>query len=355
MLKTARKFIKGGGRPVSVLACMLIYDGMELISMAETGLPPEIDLGGLKPDEAFAALGNEIRLDIIRVLWNADAAHEYDDVSDTAEMISFSELRRRVDVDDNGKFNYHLSQLVPHFIRQTADGYRLSGAGKQIARTVIAVSGPEYVEYLADFEHDCPVCKEPLRAEYEDQWLRISCTGCDGLFGDKAPDGAIFFTNYPASGLMDRSPEEAFATGFYRCMLDITYMMRDVCRECAGSITASISVCDAHQTQGGESCRTCGTRFPVWAKLRCEICGFAKRLPVEAFFMGVTPVIGFLNDLGIDILAPSFDGVVDLLQNRFRTTVDERPFRVTATIEGEAETLKVTLDDDLNVIDVDRY
>jgi hypothetical protein len=327
---------------------------MELISMAERGLPPEIDLEGLTPDEAFAVLGNEIRLDIIRVLWNADAAHEYDDVSDTAETISYSELRRRVGVDDNGKFNYHLSQLVPHFIRQAPDGYRLSGAGKEIARTVIAVSGPEYVEYQAEFEHDCPVCTAPLTAEYEDQWLRISCTGCNGLFGDKAPDGAIFFTNYPAAGLIDRSPNEAFETGFYRCMLDITYMMRDVCRECAGSITSSISVCDDHQTQGNDPCNTCGTRFTAWGELRCETCGFAKRLPVEAFFMGLTPVIGFLNDLGIDILSPAFDVVVDLLQNRFRISVDEGPFRVTAAIEGKEETLRVSLDEDMNVTDVER-
>lgn len=328
---------------------------MELITMAETGMPTEIDLDGLTPDEAFSVLGNEIRLNIIRVLWNADAAHEYDDVSDTAETVSYSELRRRVAVEDNGKFNYHLSQLVPHFIRQTPDGYRLSGAGKQIARTVIAVSGPESVEYLADFEHDCPVCGVPLTAEYEDQWLRISCTGCDGLFGDKAPDGAIFFTNYPAAGLTDRSPDEAFATGFYRCMLDIAYLMRDVCRECAGSITSSVSVCDAHEPHGGDTCGTCGTRFPVWAELGCETCGFAKRLPVEAFFLGLTPVIGFLNDQGIDILAPSFDVVVELLQNRFRTAVAERPFRVTAAIDGEGETLRVSLDDDMNLTDVDRF
>ena len=94
--------------------------------MAETGPTPELDLDGLTPDEAFAVLGNEIRLDIVRVLWNADAAHEYDDVSDTAETISFSELRRRVDIDDNGKFNYHLSQLVPHFVRQTGSVETLS-------------------------------------------------------------------------------------------------------------------------------------------------------------------------------------------------------------------------------------
>jgi hypothetical protein len=328
--------------------------GVKVIHMAETGLDPELDLEGLTPDEAFAVLGNEIRLDIVRVLWNADAAFEYDDVSDSAETISFSELRRRVDIDDNGKFNYHLSRLVPHFVRQTADGYRLSGAGKQIARTVIAVSGPETVEFSGDFEQDCPVCAAPLTAVYEDQWLRISCTGCDGVFGDKAPDGAIFFSNYPAAGLTDRSPDEAFATGFYRCMLDITYMMRDVCRECAGAITASMTVCDAHRTRDGDPCSSCGTRFPVWAELRCDTCGFAKCLPVEAFVMGLTPAIGFLDDLGIDVLAPSFGEVVDLLQNRFETTITEDPTRVTVAIRGEAETLSISLDDDMSVIDVDR-
>lgn len=323
--------------------------------MAETGPTSQTGFTGLTPDEAFAVLGNEIRLDILRVLWNVDAAHEYDDVSDIAETISFSELRRQVDIEDNGKFNYHLSQLVPHFVRQTDDGYRLSGAGKQIARTVIAVSGPEHLDFAADLEQDCPMCTAPLTTTYEDQWLRISCTQCDGLFGDKAPDGAIFFTNYPVAGLTDRSPEEAFATGFYRCMLDITYMMRGVCRECASSITASLSVCDTHQPHAGDPCASCGTRFPVWADVRCATCGFAKRLPVEAFVMGLTPVIGFLDELGIDILAPSFDEVVGLLQKRFETTVAGEPFQVTVNIQGEAAMLTVSLDDGMNVVDVHRH
>jgi len=322
--------------------------------MSNTRLTPELDLDGLSPDEAFAVLGNEIRLDIIRVLWHADAAHEYDDVSDVARTISFSELRRRVELDDNGQFNYHLSELTPHFVRQTDDGYRLSGAGKQIARTVIAVSGAEQVDFSADLEQACPLCGAPMTATYEDQWIRISCTECDGLFGDEAPDGSVFFSSYPAAGLSDRSPDEALATGFYRCMLDITYMMRDLCRECAGSVSASVSVCDDHQPRGREPCGACGTRFPVWVEQRCETCGLAKRLPVEPFVMGLTPAIGFLEDQGIDVLSPSFQEVVDLLQTRFETTVTDDPLRVTVTIDGEASTLGVSLDEDMNVVDVER-
>jgi hypothetical protein len=70
--------------------------------------------------------------------------------------------------------------------------------------------------------------------------------------------------------------------------------------------------------------------------------------------MGLTPVIGFLDDLGVDILAPSFDEVVGLLQKRFETTVAEEPFQVTVTIQGEAAMLSVSLDDGMNVVDLHR-
>ena len=116
-----------------------------------------------------------------------------------------------------------------------------------------------------------------------------------------------------------------------------------------------MSVCDAHQIQEGNPCSHCGTRFPGWVEQRCDTCGLAKRLPVEAFVMGLTPVIGFLDDQGIDVLAPSFDEVVHLLQNRFETTFTEEPFRVSVDIEGEAETLGVSLDDDMSVVDLDRH
>jgi ribosomal protein L37E len=322
--------------------------------MAEQGVSADHALAELTPEEAFATLGNEIRLDIIRVLWNANAAHEYDDVTDVADSLAYSELRQRAEVEDNGKFNYHLSKLVPQFVRRTDDGYRLGGAGKRIARTVIAVSGPESVDLPAELDRECPVCTGPLSVSYEDQWLRITCEDCDGLFGDMAPDGALFFTNYPAAGLADRTAASAFETGFYRCILDVASVMRDVCPECAGSITATTAVCEFHSVDTRAPCGRCGTRFPAWAEVRCESCGFAKRLPVEAYVMGLTPTIGFLDDLGIDILAPSFEEVLELLRERIETTVPDDGGSVTVTIGGERDLLEVSLAEDLTVLKLDR-
>jgi len=70
--------------------------------------------------------------------------------------------------------------------------------------------------------------------------------------------------------------------------------------------------------------------------------------------MGLTPVIGFLDNEGLDVLAPTFDEIVDLLQNRVETTVMEEPLHISVTIEGETGRLSITLDDDMNVVGLDR-
>jgi len=66
------------------------------------------------PEDAFSLVANETRMDVLKALWEADGPR------------SFSALRERVGVRDSGQFNYHLGKLVGHFVRKTADGYRLS-------------------------------------------------------------------------------------------------------------------------------------------------------------------------------------------------------------------------------------
>ncbi|WP_436924518.1 DUF7351 domain-containing protein [Halosimplex amylolyticum] len=322
--------------------------------MGQTRFTPDLELDRLSPDEAFAALGNEIRLDIIRVLWRAGAAHEYDDGSDAVETVSYSELQSEIDIDDNGKFNYHLSKLSPHFVRRTDDGYRLSSAGKQIARTVIAVSGAGSLEFSQKLDEGCPLCGAAVVVTYEDQWLRVRCTECYGLFGDQAPTGTLFLTSYPAAGLTTRDSEQALATGLYRCGLDITYLMYGICRECAGQISSSVTVCDAHEVEDGQPCDTCRTPFPVWAEMRCRTCGFAKRLPVEMFATGLVLATELTGDPELDLDSPAVDEAIELLQNNVETDVSTEPLRVSLRIEVETTAFTLTLDDEMNIVEFDR-
>ena len=321
--------------------------------MEQPRFPQDTDLAGVSPDEAFAVLGNQTRLAIIKALWKAGAHHKYDDLFPMDTTISFSELQRATGVRDNGRFNYHLSKLVPHFVCRTDDGYRLSGAGKEIARTVITLSGEPNIEVPGELQTPCPLCSARLTVSYEDQWLRVTCTDCPGEFGDTVPDGTIFRAPFPRAALTDRTPDDALSTGIYRCMLDLTYLMKDICRECTSPITASVSICVEHEIVGNDPCRTCGTPAAVWADFRCNTCRFAKRLPIEICVMGLTPVITFLYERGIDVLSPSYHELTEA-ESLFRTTVTRDPIRITVIIQDKHDELTVTLDDELTVTDLTR-
>lgn len=318
--------------------------------MTANGLISKIELDGLSPDEAFTILGNDVRLDILQALWDAGAHHQFDDVEATAKAITFSELQQAVDVRDNGQFNYHLSKLIPHFVRHTEEGYRLSGAGKKVLRSVIAISGERDPDVSNELESECPICGGELAAAYEDQWLRVVCTECDVNFGESAPDGTIFHSPLPAGGLANRTAEEALSTGVYRCVLDLTYLMRGICRECAGPIISSVSVCEAHEPVGEQPCQQCGTPFPAWGHLQCETCRFAKRLPIEICSLALSPVISFLYERDIDLLAPSVHELEEIIESRLRATVALNPLRVHVTANANDAELTITLDDELTVI-----
>lgn len=320
--------------------------------MAQTRLGPDLDLEALEPDEAFAILGDATRLDLVRVLWEADAFRAFDDGPEVAGTLSYTALQERVGVDDNGRLNYHLSKLTPHFVRSTEEGYRLSDAGKRIARTVVAVSGPAARELSADLDAACPLCGGRLEATYEDQWLRVRCADCAGLFGDDAPEGALFLSHFPAAGMADRPAADALETAIYRCQLDLLYLMSGTCRECAGPVTGSVAVCADHEPGG--DCPDCGRRFAVWADRRCATCGFAKRLPAAGFVLGLPPVVAFLAEQDVDAVAPTLAETFDLLYERVETAVDPEAGEVHVTVGGDEADLAVTLTDELDVRGVER-
>lgn len=310
----------------------------------------EVEAGGITPDEAFAILGDKTRLDIIRALWHFGAHHSYDDVFETDSSVSFSELRRAVDIRDNGQFNYHLSRLMPHFVRQTDEGYRLSGAGKILARTVISIAGEGEFEVRDGISTTCPMCDAPVIATYEDQWLRFTCTACEGAFGETAPEGTFYASEFPAGGLADRTADEAYEVGFHRCMLDLLYLMRGICRECAGPITTELTVCDDHDV-AGSFCEVCGLLEEAWIEHRCETCRFAKCLPIEFCVLGLTPVISYFERRDIDVLAPSVVEVESAIEEHVRLHVTTEPRRVTVTLGDEMDGLKITFDGEANLIE----
>lgn len=106
--------------------------------------------------EALEALGNEHRIAILRTL------------AETNGPLSFSELRKRVGIDDTGRFNYHLKELLGRFVRETDEGYQLGYAGERVVVAVgdiepqAAVTAGDGGTTADDAARErCPVCGEP--------------------------------------------------------------------------------------------------------------------------------------------------------------------------------------------------
>jgi hypothetical protein len=218
----------------------------------------------------------------------------------------------------------------------------------------MAVSGAGDLDFSRDLDETCPLCGAGVAVTYEDQWLRVTCTECYGLFGDQAPAGTLFLTTFPAAGLASRDAGQALAAGLYRCVLDITYLMYGICRECCGPISSSVTVCDRHHVRDDQPCDACGTPFPVWGEMTCTTCGFAKRLPVEMFATGLVLATDLTGQLDLDSEEQTVDDAIELLRDGVETEISRSPLRVSISIELETMAVSLTVDDAMNVIEFDR-
>jgi len=106
------------------------------------------DARTLPPDDAFAVLGNETRMEILRALGAADGP------------LAFSTLRERVGVRDSGQFTYHLDELTGHFVERSDEGYRLRRAGERVIEAVLSGAVTEAPEREPTLEESVECCDD---------------------------------------------------------------------------------------------------------------------------------------------------------------------------------------------------
>lgn len=273
------------------------------------------------PEEAFALLGNETRIDIIRALNET-----------SGETLSFSDLRDRVAVDDSGQFNYHLNKLIGSFVRRTDAGeYELTYAGRQVVGAIFSGTynqrGPP-----VSFELDaaCESCESPLLVDYERERVTISCSMCEmehSSFG------------FPPGAFECRTHEqllEAF-DGWLRAHL--ATVRKGFCLNCAGpthgSITDEVEVAD----------------LEVGIEQTCERCGERWTLSVGSYLLDHPDVVAFYRDHAID-LAKTLLWKLSWMDRTETTVLSADPWRIQFTIELDGDRLELLVEDDLSVTTV---
>jgi hypothetical protein len=147
--------------------------------------------------DSFEAVNDEVRLGILKAFVEERRRRRTEidwadrEITDDVVILSFSELRDAVGVDDSGRFNYHLDKLVDRFVYRTPKGYMLTVAGHRLAGSLVAgryeASSMVGVERV---DRHCPDCGERLVAMYAAGSLVLLCENDHGE--TDAPDGGAF-------------------------------------------------------------------------------------------------------------------------------------------------------------------
>ncbi|SER19343.1 winged helix-turn-helix domain-containing protein [Natrinema salaciae] len=275
----------------------------------------------LDPADAFALVGNETRLSILEALWATD---------DTP--VSFSELRREVGMRDSAQFNYHLQKLTGHFIAQAEGGYAFKHAGEKVVRSVLAGSFNEHPT-VEPFPVDgsCVACGGSLRAVYEDERLAIECPDCGQGHGEYA---------FPPGGLNDRTPDE-IADAFDQRVRHLHCLAADgVCPDCNGRMRTSV-------VEDGACCLGVGVRVDH----ECVQCGHTLCSAAGLRLLDHSAVVSFHRERGVSLDERPYWTLPWCVSDEYTRVVERDPVRLEVRIPLAGDELRVTLDDDVDVVD----
>lgn len=296
------------------------------------------------PEAAFAALGDETRLAVLRTLGDADGP------------LAFSELRRRVGYDTAGNFSYHLDQLQDHFVRQTDHGYQLRRPGERIVEAVLsgAVTDMTSVERTR-LDRRCPYCGAAVELEYQQERVTAYCTDCPGVYGGKKAtesaemtdaEGLLGHLPLPPAGVHDRSVADIERAAWTWGVRDMIALANAVCPRCSARLEQSAEVCTDHDPDGGR-CPECQHRHAVQLRSRCRNCIFEHEGAFVVKLLTSTPLLAFVTSHGLNPIEDQWQFGWEYGE----TVRSTDPFEAQFTFEIGDDVLTVTVGPELTVTD----
>ncbi|MEF8881368.1 MAG: helix-turn-helix domain-containing protein [Halapricum sp.] len=303
-------------------------------------------------EEAFALLGNDTRIRILRALGAAEGP------------LSFSTLYERVDVQGSGQFNYHLEQLVDHFVRKTEEGYVLTRAGRRVVEAVLAgtVTEDPTVE-RTPVDEACAYCGAPIEVTWAAGSVILYCTECAGKYGEEhatdkrgAPAGEGYLGRYslPPAGVEGRTPEEMLRAAWTWGRLEMMAVASGICPRCSGSVEQSVRVCTDHDADGGR-CSTCHNRDAISVSFECTTCIFEGGGSAAIGLVAQTELLDLLTDHGLNPVTPAQIHALDRVHNDYGERIHATdPFEGEFTFSVDEDSLLLRVNANLDVIEAVR-
>ncbi|MHB9288697.1 ArsR family transcriptional regulator [Halobacteriales archaeon Cl-PHB] len=283
------------------------------------------------PADAFGALADDTRVDVLRALWEADD-----------QTAPFSDLREAVGMRDSGQFNYHLGKLTGQFVRKTDDGYELSHAGRHVVGSLLAGSYTMTGDIdPIPFDEPCRNCGQQRTFHYEDERVRVDCEGCDFYTLFEVPPGVF----------ADHDPEEFIDVAERYLRQLIAQNRKHFCTYCEGHAPPKVLPAAETADDGADVPEELADH--AMARNECQRCGMHMTMDLAAALFDRPEVVAFYHDHGIDVQEASFFQLHSGDTNEARI-VAESPLRATVTYQVGGDSLTLTVDDDLDVRQVER-
>jgi hypothetical protein len=282
----------------------------------------ESDAEGLSPDRAFWLLGDQMRIAILQTVWES-----------SEEPITFSKIREQIGSPDSGKFNYHLNKLVGHFLSKSDGGYSLTQAGREVVRAVMAGTITQHAETgPVPIDAQCADCGGTLVARYDEYGI-IECEDCEKL---------VMWNEFPPAALDTRSPDE-FADVFDRwTQVRFGLAMDGICPNCACEMRMEILNSATERATG------------IATMHHCENCKYEARVPLFGHVVSHPATISFFYERGVDVTEMPYWQMRSLTREFTEEVIAQNPWTAKISMRSEGDTLMLTLDKQMNVVDVER-
>ena len=284
------------------------------------------------PEEAFSVLGNETRLRVLLEL--AAVARE----RGVGAGLSFSELRRRVGVEDSGRFNYHLEQLQEGFIEKDGKEYVPKYPGLAVVSSVYAgtYGGSGLDGQTTHPDMNCP-CGEALTVSYESdaEIVAFRCETHGLMTGFPVPPGAA----------SDRPLRALASVAVDRMLANMYLATRGVCPRCWGVIDTAYPIDPSADALVGAEL--------LAARVSCRRCWLRYELPLRTLVAAQPVVRAFYREHG---LAPEEILFGDRATGREAVctiTLEQTdgPGQAAVTIELDEEIIELALNGDAAIVD----
>lgn len=300
----------------------------------------EAEVESVDASDAFEALGNEVRMAVLRAL-----------VDDSGERVAgrtatFSELFEVSPADTTAGFAYHLRQLTDQFLRKTGedeDRYALTYAGLQVARAIVAGTYTDRVSFdPIPTGDDCPLCRSgALHAACEDNYVTVACPDCAR---------AILTLPFPPGAHREDDPERLLAAFDRHHRHRLSSMSDGTCPECAAAMDAELAYAPEALTDdlddADSSDADLGDVRRAQVRLDCEQCGCRLHCPVTLAVLEHPAVVALYHDHGENVRDRPIWNVGEEWRER---VVSDDPWCVRVSARLDEEVLDVFVSEDLAV------